>query len=158
MLEYFNENRNLVNYPKAEMISLDDFWKLDVDILIPAALENAITEDVAKVVKAKLICEAANGPITPGADEVLKERGITVTPDILTNAGGVTVSYFEWVQNLYGYYCSEKEVEEKQEVEIVKAFNAIWELKNEYNVTVREAAYMLSVKKVAEVMKLRGWY
>ena len=78
MLEYFNENRNLVNYPKAEMISLDDFWKLDVDILIPAALENAITEDVAKVVKAKLICEAANGPITPGADEVLKERGITV--------------------------------------------------------------------------------
>lgn len=158
MLAYFNEHKNLVDYPKAEMITLDDFWKLDVDILIPAALENAITEEVAKVVNAKLICEAANGPITTGADEILKERGITVTPDILTNAGGVTVSYFEWVQNLYGYYWSEKEVEEKQEVEMVKAFNAIWKLKKEYNVTVREAAYMLSVKKIAEVMKLRGWY
>lgn len=158
MAAYIDEHKNLVDYPKAKRISLDEFWKLDVDMLIPAALENAITEDIAKVVKAKLICEAANGPITPDADVILKERGIVVTPDILTNAGGVTVSYFEWVQNLYGYYWSEKEVEEKQEVEMVKAFNAIWKLKNEYNVTIREAAYMLSVKKVAEVMKLRGWY
>lgn len=158
MLAYFNEHRNLVDYPKAKMITLDEFWKTKVDIIIPAALENAITEDVAKVVNAKLICEAANGPITPGADVILKERGIPVTPDILTNAGGVTVSYFEWVQNLQGYYWSEKEVEEKQEAEMVKAFNAIWKLKDEYKVTVREAAYMLSVKKVADVMKLRGWY
>lgn len=158
MAAYIDEHKNLVDYPKAKRITLDEFWKLDVDMLIPAALENAITEDIAKVVKAKLICEAANGPITPDADVILKERGIVVTPDILTNAGGVTVSYFEWVQNLYGYYWSEKEVEEKQEVEMVKAFNAIWKLKNEYNVTIREAAYMLSVKKVAEVMKLRGWY
>lgn len=158
MAEYVRKHMNLIGYPKAERITLEEFWALDVDILIPAALENAITEDVAKVVKAKLICEAANGPITPGADAILKERGIPVTPDILTNAGGVTVSYFEWVQNQYGYYWSEKEVEEKQEVEMVKAFNAIWKLKDEYNVTVREAAYMLSVKKVAEVMKLRGWY
>ena len=158
MAAYIDEHKNLVDYPKAKRITLDEFWKLDVDMLIPAALENAITEDIAKIVKAKLICEAANGPITPDADVILKERGIVVTPDILTNAGGVTVSYFEWVQNLYGYYWSEKEVEEKQEVEMVKAFNAIWKLKNEYNVTIREAAYMLSVKKVAEVMKLRGWY
>lgn len=158
MLAYFNEHKNLVDYPKAKMITLDEFWKTKVDIIIPAALENAITEDVAKVVNAKLICEAANGPITPGADVILKERGIPVTPDILTNAGGVTVSYFEWVQNLQGYYWSEKEVEEKQEAEMVKAFNAIWKLKDEYKVTVREAAYMLSVKKVADVMKLRGWY
>ena len=158
MAAYIDEHKNLVEYPKAKKISLEEFWALDVDVLIPAALENAITEDVAKIVKAKLICEAANGPITQDADLVLKERGIVVTPDILTNAGGVTVSYFEWVQNLYGYYWSEKEVEEKQEVEMVKAFNDIWKLKNEYNVTVRDAAYMISVKKVAEVMKLRGWY
>ena len=158
MEAHFNQHRNLVEYPKAKRISLDEFWALEVDMLIPAALENAITEDVAKVVNTKLICEAANGPITPGADAILKERGIVVTPDILTNAGGVTVSYFEWAQNLYGYYWSEKEVEEKQEVEMVKAFKEIWKLKNEYNVTVREAAYMLSVKKVADVMKLRGWY
>lgn len=158
MAAHIDEHKNLVEYPKGKKISLEEFWALDVDILIPSALENAITEDVAKIVKAKLICEAANGPITPDADAVLKERGIVVTPDILTNAGGVTVSYFEWVQNLYGYYWSEKEVEEKQEVEMVKAFKDIWKLRNEYNVTVRDAAYMISVKKVADVMKLRGWY
>ncbi len=90
---------------------------------------------------------------------MLERRGIPLTPDILTNAGGVTVSYFEWVQNLYGYYWGgEKEVEEKQEIEMVKAFKDIWKLKEEYDVTVRKAAYMLSVKKVADVMKLRGWY
>lgn len=158
MAKFVDEHMNLVGYPKAERITLEEFWKLDVDMLIPAALENAITEDVAKEVKAKLICEAANGPITPAADKILNERGIVVTPDILTNAGGVTVSYFEWVQNLYGYYWSEKEVEEKQEVEMVNAFKDIWALKEEYKVPVRDAAYMISVKKVADVMKLRGWY
>lgn len=158
MKAYMDEHKNLVGYPRAKQISLDEFWELEVDILIPAALENAITAEVAEKINTKLICEAANGPITPDADEVLNRRGIPVTPDILTNAGGVTVSYFEWVQNLYGYYWSEKEVEEKQELEMVKAFNDIWALKEEYDVTIREAAYMLSVKKVADVMKLRGWY
>ncbi len=158
MKAYMDEHKNLVGYPKAKQISLDEFWELEVDILIPAALENAITVEVAEKVNAKLICEAANGPTTPDADEVLKKRDIPVTPDILTNAGGVTVSYFEWVQNLYGYYWSEEEVEEKQEVEMVKAFNDVWALKEEYDVTIREAAYMLSVKKIADVMKLRGWY
>ena len=140
------------------MISLDEFWELDVDILIPAALENAITKEVAEKIKAKLVCEAANGPTTPDGDEVLNARGIPVTPDILTNAGGVVVSYFEWVQNLYSYYWTEKEVEERQEVKMVQAFNDVWELKEEKGVTLRQAAYMISVKKVAEVMKLRGWY
>ena len=158
MKAYFDKHGNLVEYPKARQISLDEFWRLEVDILIPAALENAITTEVAEKVNAKLICEAANGPITPDADQVLKRREIPVTPDILTNAGGVTVSYFEWVQNLYGYYWSEEEVKEKQEIEMMKAFNAIWKLKEDYDVTIREAAYMLSVKKVADVMKLRGWY
>ena len=88
---------------------------------------------------------------------MLNERGITVTPDILSNAGGVTVSYFEWVQNLYGYYWSEKEVEEKEEEAMVNAFNDIWALKTQYDVPMRKASYMISVKKVADVMKLRGW-
>lgn len=158
LLAYMNEHKNLVEYPKAKQISLDEFWGLDVDILIPAALENAITKEVAEKVKAKLVCEAANGPITPDGDEVLNSKGITVTPDILTNAGGVVVSYFEWVQNLQGYYWTEKEVEEKQEAKMVKAFNDIWNLKEEKDVTLRQAAYMISVKKVADVMKLRGWY
>lgn len=158
MKAYMDEHRNLVGYPKAKQISLDEFWELDVDILIPAALENAVTVEVAEKINAKLVCEAANGPITPDADKVLERRGIPVTPDILTNAGGVTVSYFEWVQNLYGYYWEEKEVEEKQEIAMVNAFKDIWALKQEKDVTIREAAYMISVKKVADVMKLRGWY
>ena len=158
LLAYFNEHKNLVDYPKAKMISLNEFFALDVDILIPAALENAITKEVAENMKAKLMCEAANGPTTPEADQVLNARGIPVTPDILTNAGGVVVSYFEWVQNLQGYYWDVKEVEEKQEIKMVKAFNDVWALKEQQNCTIREAAYMISVKKVAEVMKLRGWY
>ncbi|MCB2288206.1 Glu/Leu/Phe/Val dehydrogenase [Clostridium sp. CS001] len=158
MANYIDEHKNLVDYPNAKKISLEEFWALKVDIVVPSALENAIQEKEAKVINAKLVCEAANGPITPAADAILKERGIVVTPDILTNAGGVTVSYFEWVQNRYGYYWSEKEVEEKQEVIMMDAFNDIWEMKEEYNVTIREAAYMISVKKVADVMKLRGWY
>ncbi|MCF6464052.1 Glu/Leu/Phe/Val family dehydrogenase [Clostridium sp. Cult1] len=158
MKAYMDEHKNLVGYPKAKQISLDEFWGLDVDILIPAALENAVTVEVAEKINAKLVCEAANGPITPDADKVLERRGIPVTPDILTNAGGVTVSYFEWVQNLYGYYWEEKEVEEKQEIAMVNAFKDIWALKQEKDVTIREAAYMISVKKVADVMKLRGWY
>lgn len=158
MAKYMKDHRSLVDYPKAKMISLDDFWKLEVDILIPAALENAITEEVAEKINAKLICEAANGPITPEADQVLEKRGIPVSPDILTNSGGVTVSYFEWVQNLYGYYWSEKEVVEKQERAMEDAFHAIWKIKEDHKVSMRDATYMYSVKKVADVMKLRGWY
>ena len=158
MAKYMKEHKNLVNYPNGKMITLDDFWELDVDILIPAALENAITAEVAEKINAKLICEAANGPITPDADVVLERRGIPVSPDILTNSGGVTVFYFEWVQNLYGYYWTEKEVVEKQELAMIQAFNYIWKIKEEHNVTMRKATYMHSVKKIADVMKLRGWY
>lgn len=155
MLDYMKEHGNLLNFPGAKRISLEEFWASDVDIVIPAALENSITKEVAESIKAKLVCEAANGPTTPEADEVFAERGIVLTPDILTNAGGVTVSYFEWVQNLYGYYWSEEEVEQKEEIAMVKAFESIWKIKEEYNVTMREAAYMHSIKKVAEAMKLR---
>ncbi|TJX14919.1 Glu/Leu/Phe/Val dehydrogenase [Tissierella creatinini] len=158
MAKYMEEHKSLVNYPKAKMISLDEFWELDMDILIPSALENAITEQLAEKIKAKIICEGANGPVTPDADIVLEKRGIVVAPDILANSGGVTVSYFEWVQNLYGYYWSEKEVVEKQEIAMVDAFNAIWKIKEAHNVSMRNATYMYSVKKVADVMKLRGWY
>lgn len=158
MVDYMDKNKNLLGFPGSTTISTDEFWKLDVDIMIPAALENSINEEVAKSIKAKLVCEAANGPVTPDGDKVFKENGVIVTPDIVTNAGGVLVSYFEWVQNLQGYYWSEKEVEEKQEIGMVKAFNEIWDLAQMYNVTVREAAYMISVKKIADTMKLRGWY
>lgn len=155
---HLQTNKNLSNYPKATKISLDEFWSLKVDILIPAAIENAITSQIAEKIKAKLICEAANGPITGDADKILEERGIIVTPDILTNAGGVTVSYFEWVQNLYGYYWEVDEIVKKEETAMVNAFNTIWEIYEEHDTSLRKAAYISSIKKLAEVMKLRGWY
>lgn len=158
MWDYRAKNGNLLDFPGSKRISMDEFWESDVDIVIPAALENAIDADVAGKIKAGLVCEAANGPTTPEGDAVLNERGIVLTPDILTNAGGVTVSYFEWVQNLYGYYWTEKEVEEKEEIAMVQAFENLWAIKEEFNVTMRESAYMHSVKRVAEAMKLRGWY
>lgn len=158
MWDYRAEKGNLVDFPGAKMISMDEFWASNVDVVVPAALENAITAEVAEKINAKLVCEAANGPTTPEGDEVLNRKGIVLTPDILTNAGGVTVSYFEWVQNLYGYYWSEAEVEQKEDEAMVKAFEALWAIKEEYGVTMRESAYMHSVKRVATAMKLRGWY
>ena len=152
------KNRTLYDLPSAKNITMEEFWALDVDVLIPAALENSITEDVANLIKTKLIVEAGNGPTTTEGEKILTAKGVTIVPDILSNAGGVTVSYFEWVQNLYGYYWSNEEVAEKEEIAMVNAFNALWAIKEEYNVTFREAAYMHSIKKIAEVMKLRGWY
>lgn len=156
--KYNNEHHTLLGFPGTKEISMGDFWSLNVDVLVPAARENQITLENVDNINAKIIAEAANGPITPDADKLLNKKGILVTPDILTNAGGVTVSYFEWVQNLYGYYWSEKEVEEKEEIAMLNAFNDIWKIKEEYNVSMRNAAYMHSVKKVAAAMKLRGWY
>lgn len=157
LLDYKDKNKTLYGYPKSITVTLDEFWDLDVDILIPAALENAITEKEAEKIKARIICEAANGPITSNADNILNYRNIHVCPDILTNAGGVVVSYFEWVQNLYGYYWQEEDIIEKQEVEMLKAFNNIWNMKKEKNVTMRQAAYMSSVNDIYDRMKLRGW-
>lgn len=158
MWDYRAEKGNLLDFPGSKAISMDEFWSCQVDIVVPAALENSIDGKVAEMIQAKLVCEAANGPTTPEGDEVLNRRGIVLTPDILTNAGGVTVSYFEWVQNLYGYYWTEEEVSEKEEIAMVQAFEALWAIKEEFNVTLRESAYMNSVKKVAKAMKLRGWY
>ena len=149
---------NLFSVPGAKQITMDEFWALDVYAIAPCALENAIKNHEAELIKAKLICEGANGPTTPEADEILYKKGIVVTPDVLTNAGGVTVSYFEWVQNLYGYYWTEKEVEEKEERAMVDAFLPIWALKEEMNVSFRQATYMKSIKRIAEAMKVRGWY
>lgn len=155
---HFKKERDLKTFPGAKVITMEEFWALPVDVMLPCALENAITEDVAKTINAKIVGEGANGPTTKEADDVLFAKGITVIPDILCNAGGVTVSYFEWVQNLYGYYWSDAEVAQKEEDAMVNAFNAIYAIKEQYNVPMRTAAYMHSVKKVADTMKLRGWY
>ncbi len=159
LMKFKESNMNLAEFEGVEVIDMDDFWSLDVDLLIPAALENAIDEEIARNIKAKAVIEAANGPTTIEADKIFKERNIFVSPDILTNAGGVTVSYFEWVQNLYGYSWSEERVLNEAKATLRKAFENIWGLyKQHSDISMREAAYMYSIKVVADAMKLRGWY
>lgn len=155
--EYKAKTGSVLGFPGTTNISSDELLTLDVDVLIPAAFENQITSANASRVKARIIGEAANGPTTPEADEVLYKNGLLVLPDILASAGGVTVSYYEWVQNNYGYYWSEKEVNEKLEGDMVKAFEAIYAMHKEKNVAMREAAYMVAIKRVAEAMQWRGW-
>lgn len=158
LFKYRADKGNIIDFPKAKMISLDDFWRLDdVDIIVPAAMENVITKNNAPDIKAKVIVEAANGPTTPEADKILEERGIPVVPDILCNAGGVTVSYFEWVQNLMNFYWSEEEINEKLEPILINAFDNVYEMHLKYDVSMRKGAYILSIKRLADAMKLRGW-
>ncbi|MGM0510013.1 MAG: Glu/Leu/Phe/Val family dehydrogenase, partial [Thermoplasmatota archaeon] len=136
-----------------------DWLKHDVDILIPAALENAITEDNVNDISdtVKIIISGANGPITPEADDMLEERGITVIPDFLANAGGVVCSYFEQVQNNQNYYWPKEEVLGKLDNKLTDAFYEVWELAQRKNIRVRDAAYMISISRVAESCEIRGW-
>lgn len=158
MWAYKQEHGTLIGFPDAKRISEEEFWTGSYDILIPAALENVITGDLAKKLNVKLVCEAANGPTTPEGDKVLAEKNIALTPDILTNSGGVLVSYYEWVQNQYGYYWTEEDVEQKQEADMMKAIEGVFGICDEYNVTSREAVYMYAIQSIDKAMKLRGWY
>ncbi len=147
----------ITDYPGAVVLKGEELLELDVDILIPAALENVITAENAHKIKAKIIAEAANGPTTPAADEILQEHGKIVIPDILANAGGVTVSYFEWVQNLMNFYWTEKEVNKKLKEIMVKAYRDVAELSKKYNVDLRNGAFMIAMLKLAKTMDARGW-
>jgi glutamate dehydrogenase len=138
-------------------ITNKELLELDCDILVPAAIENQITEENAPNIKAKIVVEAANGPTTLEATKILTERGILLVPDVLASAGGVTVSYFEWVQNNQGYYWTEEEVEERLEKVMVKSFNSIYETSQTRKVNMRLAAYMVGVRKMAEASRFRGW-
>jgi len=151
------ETGKVSGFPGTQSITNEELLELDVDILYPAALEGVITDSNAGNIKAKLICELANGPTTPGADEILHEKGTLILPDFLANAGGVTVSYFEQVQNTYNYYWSLEHVHEQLDRRMTDAFNAVFDTREKAKAHMRLAAYMVSVTRVAEACKLRGW-
>ncbi len=143
-------------FPGASEITADNLFALDVDILVLAALENTITMENQHLIKAKVVSEGANGPVTAEATNKLYQRGITLIPDILCNAGGVTVSYFEWVQNLQNYYWPLAEVNEKLERNMVSAFANVYNMAKEKNVDMRTAAYLVAIKRIGDAMKLYG--
>jgi glutamate dehydrogenase (NAD(P)+) len=148
---------SVVGYPRTEAISNEELLELDVDILAPAALENQITAENAADIKGKIIAELANGPTTPDADDVLYDNGLYVIPDFLCNAGGVTVSYFEQVQNAYDFYWPEDLVHERLDNKMTTAFLAVDQTASKYDINNRMAAYVVAVQRVAEACRLRGW-
>lgn len=154
--EEYGSFKDVASKENMELITNDQLLALDVSVFVPAALENAITIDNVESVDAKAILELANGPVTSEADEVLVKKGIEVLPDILCNAGGVTVSYFEWVQNLYGYQWEKEEVNTKMKEKLVPAFESIHTIVKERKLSYRQAAYVIAVKKVVDAMILRG--
>ncbi len=157
LVKHKRESGRVEGFPGSESITNEELLQLDVDILFPSALESVITTGNAARIKARLICELANGPTTPGADQILFDRGITVLPDFLANAGGVTVSYFEQVQNTYGYYWSVERVHTRLERRMTEAFEAVWEMARVEKVDLRTAAYLVAVSRVAEAVRARGW-
>jgi glutamate dehydrogenase (NAD(P)+) len=158
LIAYVQKNRTVAAFPDADALSPADLFTLDVDVLIPAALENQITIENAPLVTAKIVVEGANGPTTPEANRLLHERGIFIVPDILANSSGVTTSYFEWVQDRYGYFWTEKEVNERLESKMCEAFNAVLQTSLKYKVDMRTAAYIVAISRVATVTRMRGMY
>jgi len=155
--EHKAKTGSVTNFPNNSAISNEDLLELEVDILIPAAVENVITEKNASNIKARIVAELANGPTTPKADDILRKNGVHVIPDFLCNAGGVTVSYFEMVQNLYMHYWDEREVHECLNNKMSTAYHSVLDASKKYNINMREAAYVVAIGRVAEAMKLRGW-
>lgn len=159
MMDYCKNNSGtLEGYANAQPISNDELLALDVAVLVPAAKEDQITEQNAHSIKAKIIAEGANGPTTPAADQILADNGVLVIPDILANAGGVTVSYFEWVQDRQGYFWTEARVNKRLDRMMSEAFKTVYSAAKEHNVTPRIGAYVVAVEKVAAALKMRGIY
>jgi glutamate dehydrogenase (NAD(P)+) len=157
-IKHYAEHKSLESFKAGSRITNDQLLQMDVDVLVPAALENVITKENAGGIRAKVICEGANGPTTSQAEAILDEKGVFVIPDILANAGGVTVSYFEWVQDRGGYFWDEETVNRRLETIMVHSFRDVLSLSKEHKVNMRTAAYMLAVSRVANVHRLRGVY
>ncbi|HZH62169.1 MAG TPA: Glu/Leu/Phe/Val dehydrogenase [Metabacillus sp.] len=157
LIDYVNENGTVKGFQDSVNITNEELFSLECDILVPAALENQITSKTAPNIKTKIVAEAANGPTTPEGNNIMEEKGIFVIPDILCNAGGVTVSYFEWVQNSMNYFWKENEINDKLQEKLINAFESVYRMKEEKKVSMRESAYLVGVGRLAEAMKARGW-
>jgi glutamate dehydrogenase (NAD(P)+) len=158
LLEYTRQHKTVNDFPGGTPLENEDLWGLDVDVLIPAALENQITMENAPLIKARILVEGANGPTTPDAHRHLHERGIFVVPDILANSGGVTVSYFEWVQDRHGYFWELDEVNSRLEKKMCEAFDDVLKTALRHKVDLRTAAYIVAISRVGSVTQLRGMY
>ena len=158
MIDYARQHKTIDGFPGGEPIENEQLFRLDVDVLVPAALENQITMENAPLIRSKIIAEGANGPTTPEAHRHLHERGIFVIPDILANAGGVTTSYFEWVQDRHGYFWEEEEVNRRLETKMVEAFKDVLQMSLKYKTDMRTAAYIVAISRVATVTRMRGMY
>ncbi|HAV26455.1 MAG TPA: amino acid dehydrogenase [Bacteroidetes bacterium] len=155
-IEYVVNHKSLDGFKGGKIITNEELLELDVDILVPAALEDQITEENAARIRAKLIVEGANGPTASNADAILEANGVMVVPDILANAGGVSVSYFEWVQNRLGYFWTEERVNRRADRIMKQAFDAVYKAARKHNCSLRTAAYIVAIEKVANTSKLRG--
>jgi glutamate dehydrogenase (NAD(P)+) len=158
LLEHVAKTGGVGGFREADVIANDDFWSIESDILIPAALENQITEKNAPKIRTKIIVEGANGPTTTAADDILHDKGILVIPDVVANAGGVTVSYFEWVQDFSSFFWTEDEINERLERVMREAFAAVWQVADEQNVSVRTAAFIVACKRILMAREMRGLY
>ena len=158
LVQYTREHKTVAGFPGGQVLANDDLWSLEVDVLIPAALENQITMENAPNIRAKVVTEGANGPTTPDAHGHLHTRGVFVIPDILANAGGVTTSYFEWVQDRYGYFWDLEDVNARLEKKMCEAFDDVLQTSLKYTVDLRTAAYMVAIARVGTVTKMRGMY
>jgi glutamate dehydrogenase (NAD(P)+) len=158
LLAHVQQHKTVDGFSGGDPLAHDRLFGLDVDVLIPAALENQITMANASTIRARIIIEGANGPTTPDAHRHLHDRGVFIVPDILANSSGVTTSYFEWVQDRYGYFWTEKEVNERLELKMCEAFDDVLQTALKYNVDMRTAAYVVAINRVATVTKMRGMY
>jgi glutamate dehydrogenase (NAD(P)+) len=158
LLEHVAKHGGVGGFEGADPVSKDEFWTIESDILIPAALEGQITEENAPKIKTKIVVEGANGPTTTAADDILHDRGILVIPDVVANAGGVTVSYFEWVQDFSSFFWTEDEINQRLERVMREAFAAVWQVASEHKVSVRTAAFIIACTRILQAREMRGLY
>ncbi len=158
LLAHVEKHAGVKGFPGAEEVTIDDFWSVPTDFLIPAALENQIDSRVANLVNAKIVVEGANGPTTPEADDILTDKGVHVVPDVLANAGGVTVSYFEWVQDFSSFFWTEDEINHRLERLMREAYRAVSEVAKQHSVTLRTAAFIVACSRILESREVRGLY